>query len=69
MRVRVASSLAVGEALVVIPFGFTPYSALVVVGIGTLFHHSADAVIALALHGALSKTGVKFTRAAQLPAK
>ena len=60
---------AVGEALVVIPFGFTPYSALVVVGIGTLLHHSADAAITLALHSALSKSGIKFTRQTQLPAK
>lgn len=33
------------EALVVMPFGFNFYAAFVVVGIGTILHHSVDAVI------------------------
>jgi len=56
----VAPLHALGEALVVIPFGFTPYSAIVVVGIGTLLHHSADAVITLMFSSALHKAGVVF---------
>lgn len=51
---------ALGEALVVIPFGFTLYSALVVVGIGTILHHGADAAIALSLYASLSKAGVRM---------
>ncbi|HHV56976.1 MAG TPA: ECF transporter S component [Firmicutes bacterium] len=39
---------ALGEALVVLPFGFTSYQAVVVVGVGTVLHHAADALIALA---------------------
>lgn len=56
----VAPIHAVGESLVVVPFGFTAYSALVVVGLGTLLHHCADAAIALILQSALSKAGVRF---------
>jgi len=56
----VAPIHAVGEALVVVPFGFTPYSALVVVGVGTLLHHCADASIALMLHSTLTRAGVRF---------
>lgn len=37
------------EALVVIPFGFTVFQFLVVVGVGTLIHHSIDAAITVAL--------------------
>ncbi|HHY91778.1 MAG TPA: ECF transporter S component [Firmicutes bacterium] len=52
----VAPIHAVGEALVVLPFGFTSYQALVVVGVGTLLHHGADALIALAAVGSLKLT-------------
>ncbi|MDI3538175.1 MAG: niacin transporter [Bacillota bacterium] len=44
---------ALGEALVVLPFGFTSYQAVVLVGIGTLLHHIADAAIALLTAGSL----------------
>lgn len=48
---------AIGEALVVIPFGFPMYAALVTVGIGTLLHHVVDATIALSLYFSLRKAG------------
>lgn len=44
---------AVLEAVAVIPFGFTAYNVLVVVGIGTAIHHCADAAIASAVIYAL----------------
>ncbi|MCH5138670.1 ECF transporter S component, partial [Clostridiaceae bacterium UIB06] len=47
---------AVLEALAVIPFGFTMYKVLVVVGAGTFLHHMVDGVIAFALIGALVKS-------------
>jgi niacin transporter len=40
---------AIGEAIVVIPFGFNLYTALVVVGIGTLIHHFLDSAISVVL--------------------
>ncbi|KXG77984.1 Niacin transporter NiaX [Fervidicola ferrireducens] len=40
---------AFGESLVVLPFGFTLYTALVLVGIGTLLHHFADSIISVIL--------------------
>jgi niacin transporter len=43
------------EALAVIPFGFTVYKILVVVGVGSLLHHLVDGAIALVLVKALSK--------------
>ncbi|MFL0267747.1 ECF transporter S component [Candidatus Clostridium radicumherbarum] len=46
---------AVLEALVVIPFGFTMYKVLIVVGVGTLLHHSVDAVISSVLVKSISK--------------
>lgn len=49
---------ALGEALVVIPFGFDLYSALIVVGMGTLFHHCIDSTIALVLYGSLDRSGI-----------
>jgi len=44
------------EALAVIPFGFTMYKVLVVVGAGTMLHHMVDGTIAFALIKALSKS-------------
>lgn len=41
---------ALGEALVVLPLGFDLYTAFVIVGIGTLLHHFADAFISLVLY-------------------
>lgn len=40
---------ALGEALIVMPFGFNLYTAFVVVGIGTLIHHFLDSVISVIL--------------------
>ncbi len=40
---------ALGEALVVIPFGFSLYNAGVVVGVGTLIHHTIDAFTSVVL--------------------
>lgn len=45
------------EALAVIPFGFTAYQVLVVVGVGTILHHFADGIIASVLVKAINKTG------------
>lgn len=47
---------AILEALVVIPFGFTMYKVLAVVGTGTLLHHMVDGVIAYGLIKSLSKS-------------
>lgn len=44
------------EALSVIPFGFTMYKVLMVVGVGTLLHHAVDGIIAFGLVKALSKS-------------
>lgn len=43
------------EAIAVIPFGFTMYKVLVVVGVGSFLHHLVDGVIAFSLVKALSK--------------
>lgn len=43
------------EALTVIPFGFTMYKVLLVVGIGTLIHHMVDGTISYVLIKALAK--------------
>lgn len=53
---------ALGEAIVVIPFGFDLYSALVVVGIGTFFHHGVDFSIGLVLKRSLDKVGLPLTK-------
>lgn len=47
---------AILEAIAVIPFGFTMYKVLVVVGVGTFLHHMVDGVIAFALVKSLSKS-------------
>ncbi|HHV78402.1 MAG TPA: ECF transporter S component [Firmicutes bacterium] len=54
----VAPIHAVLEALVVIPFGFSVYQFLVVVGVGTLLHHCIDAAIAAGLVAALARSGL-----------
>ncbi len=48
---------AVGEALIVIPFGFSLYDAGVVVGVGTALHHILDAAIAIGVYRLLLKSG------------
>lgn len=47
---------ALGEALIVLPFGFDLYTAFVIVGIGTVIHHLLDSALAISLVKALSKT-------------
>lgn len=55
---------AVLEAIFVIPFGFTMFKVLVVVGVGTLIHHTVDGIIALTVLAMLSKTlKVNLTKA------
>ncbi|MGI6128657.1 MAG: ECF transporter S component [bacterium] len=49
---------ALGEVLVVLPFGFSSYDAWILVGAGTLLHHLADSAIALAVAGSLKVAGV-----------
>ena len=40
---------AIGEALIVLPFGFSLQKAGLVVGVGTALHHLIDAAISLAV--------------------
>lgn len=40
---------AIGEALIVLPFGFSLQKAGLVVGVGTVLHHLIDAAISLAV--------------------
>jgi niacin transporter len=49
---------SVFEALVVLPFGFTSYEALIIVGVGTFLHHLVDATIALAVVASLKVSGL-----------
>jgi len=49
---------ALAEAVVVMIFGFSLYQGLVIIGIGTALHHSADSAITLALYSSLRKAGV-----------
>lgn len=53
---------ALGEALVVLPFGFTLRDAGLVVGVGTAIHHVLDFVIAALLIGALARAGFDLRR-------
>lgn len=46
---------ALGEALIVLPFGFDIYTAFVVVGIGTLIHHFIDSAISVGLEKTIIK--------------
>lgn len=41
---------ALGEALVVLPFGFSLADAGIIVGVGTALHHIADAFLAVAVY-------------------
>lgn len=47
---------AILEAIFVIPFGFTMFKVLVVVGLGTFAHHIVDGIIAFTLITMLSRT-------------
>ncbi|NMA55166.1 MAG: ECF transporter S component [Firmicutes bacterium] len=51
---------ALGEVLVVLPFGFSSYEAWVLVGVGTLLHHTADALIALAIAAGIKVAGISI---------
>lgn len=46
---------AIGEALIVLPFGFDLYTAFITVGIGTIIHHILDSIITLSTVGAIKK--------------
>lgn len=52
---------ALGEALVVLPFGFDLATAGVSVGIGTVLHHLIDSAITVFLFSALMKAGIRFS--------
>lgn len=54
----VAPIHALGEALVVIPFGFNLYDAGIVVGVGTFLHHLVDVGIAYSIYTALQHTHI-----------
>ena len=54
--VAVAPIHALGEALIVVPFGFSFYEAGVLVGIGTLLHHMMDGFLAYVVVRSLQKT-------------
>lgn len=56
---------ALGEVIAVLPFGFTSYEAWILVGVGTLLHHSADAAISLAIAFSLKMAGVLKTHPKQ----
>ncbi|MEW6032543.1 MAG: ECF transporter S component [Bacillota bacterium] len=51
---------AIGEALVVLPFGYTLGQASVVVGVGTALHHLVDMGITLAILGVLIRMDVSL---------
>lgn len=46
------------EAVIVMPFGFTWYNMLVVVGVGTIIHHLIDGLVAYAIIKALDRAKV-----------
>ncbi|BDG62092.1 ECF transporter S component [Caldinitratiruptor microaerophilus] len=52
---------ALGEALVVVPFGYDLYRAGVVVGVGTLLHHLVDMGITLAVVALLRQARIPLT--------
>lgn len=52
---------ALGEALVVLPFGFDLAAAGISVGIGTALHHLVDSLIAVFLFGALTRAGIRLS--------
>ncbi len=49
---------ALGEALVVVPFGWNLYRAGVVVGVGTALHHIVDLLITFGVLGLLRAAGM-----------
>jgi len=51
---------ALGEALVVLPFGWTLGQAGVVVGVGTALHHLFDMGLTLLIFGVLIRMGIRL---------
>ncbi len=51
---------ALGEALVLLPFGISLAAAFLITGLGTAAHHALDAVITLAVVGTLVRAGLAF---------
>ncbi len=51
---------ALGEAFVVLPFGYTLASAGLVVGVGTALHHLVDMGVTLLVFAALTRLGVRL---------
>ncbi|HHT90836.1 MAG: ECF transporter S component [Bacillota bacterium] len=49
---------ALSEAAVVMLFDFSLHQALLLVGLGTALHHTADSIITLSVYGSLRKAGV-----------
>lgn len=58
---------ALGETLVVLPFGFTFSQALWIIGVGTALHHLADGAITAAVFHSLTKAGVSLELAGKRP--
>lgn len=55
---------ALGEALITMPFGFDFYQSVIVIGLGTVFHHLMDSALTLALYRSLIKAGVPLKNTA-----
>lgn len=46
------------ESFIVLPFGFTLYEGLVLVGAGTLLHHGLDGIISLVIYRKLKNSDI-----------
>ncbi|WP_422447551.1 ECF transporter S component [Thermoanaerobacterium sp. DL9XJH110] len=53
---------ALGEAVMVMLFGFDLYTALVVVGVGTFIHHFADGLISVFAARTVLSGAIKFVK-------
>jgi len=51
---------AIGEALIVVPFGYNLYDAGVVVGVGTAIHNTVDVLITMAVVALLRGMGIEL---------
>lgn len=49
------------EALVVLPFGFSLYKGFIIVGVGTLIHHSIDSIVTIVIAKTLQRS-TKFIK-------
>lgn len=56
---------AIGEALVVVPFGYDLYKAGVVVGVGTALHNTVDAAITMVVVALLRAMNLELKPAAE----